>query len=85
MTRLGAFVLALCIAAAALPGLATAQAYPNKSVRLVVPFAPGGTTDLLARIISERMGATLGQPVVVENKAGRRRRDWRGGSCPVTA
>jgi tripartite-type tricarboxylate transporter receptor subunit TctC len=55
---------------AALPSLAIAQTYPNKPVRLVVPFAPGGTTDLLARVISVKMGATLGQSVVVENKAG---------------
>jgi len=70
MTRLRTLLLALSIAAAALPGVASAQAYPNKPVRLVVPFAPGGTTDLLARIISEKMGATLGQVVIVENKAG---------------
>jgi tripartite-type tricarboxylate transporter receptor subunit TctC len=62
--------LASLAAALTLPLSAMAQDYPNKPVRLIVPFAPGGTTDIVARIVSDRMGAALGQTVVVENKAG---------------
>ena len=47
-----------------------AQTYPNKPVRIIIPFAPGGTTDIVGRLISDRMGRELGQPVIIENRAG---------------
>jgi tripartite-type tricarboxylate transporter receptor subunit TctC len=53
-----------------LAGSVLAQAYPNRVVKLQVPFAPGGTTDIVARTIADPLGKALGQSVVIENKAG---------------
>ena len=49
---------------------ANAQAYPTRPIKVVVPFPPGGPTDGMARIISDRLSAVLGRPIVVENRGG---------------
>ncbi|WP_059413131.1 Bug family tripartite tricarboxylate transporter substrate binding protein [Cupriavidus basilensis] len=69
--RAGLAALA-CAAAALWPGLAGAQPgdYPNKPIRMIVGFAPGGPTDIVARVIGQALGDKLGQAIVVENRPG---------------
>ena len=63
--------VALAAALALAPALAAAQSdYPNKPIKLVIGFAPGGSTDIVGRIVAQKLSERLGQPVVVENRAG---------------
>ena len=66
MHRLCWALAALCLAFSA----AQAQTYPNKPIRLVVGFAPGGNTDTVARVVGQKLGERVGQQVIIENKAG---------------
>jgi len=67
--RIVVLVLALCAPAFA-AAQAAAQAFPSKPIRMIVPYAPGGATDVLARPIAQRLSEQVGQPVVVENRPG---------------
>ena len=58
------------IAACAFIGIAAAQAYPNRPIRLILPYPPGGNTDTVARIVTNQMSKRLGQPIVVDNRPG---------------
>jgi len=69
MTRRGMLAMALASGLAA-PALAQSSDFPNRPLRLVVPFPPGGGTDVLARIMAQKFGEWMGQPMVVENRAG---------------
>src|SRR5215471_3451091 len=63
LAGLGAFAISF-------PHSAAAQAYPNHPISLLVPWAPGGSTDILARIVGQHLHQSMGQPVVIENRTG---------------
>src|SRR5258707_5839367 len=63
-------VAALFAAATLNAGSAAAQTYPAKPIRLMVPFPPGGSTDIVARIVAQKLSAQPGQPLVIENRGG---------------
>ena len=65
MSRFTAFLITFLVAGAAL-----AQAYPNRPVRIIVPWPPGQATDIAARVVAEKLQGVLGQPFVVENRPG---------------
>ncbi len=67
---LGAAVCAVALMACGLPYTAAAQNYPARPIRIVVPFPAGGTTDIVARIVGQRMSESMGQPVIVDNRGG---------------
>ncbi|CAB3663914.1 Bug family tripartite tricarboxylate transporter substrate binding protein [Achromobacter pestifer] len=69
MNHTAARALALCVLAA-MPLITSAQAYPEKPVTMVVPFPPGGSTDVIGRLFAVKLGARLGQTIVIENKPG---------------
>ena len=66
MKRIGLLLICLCAAA----GPVRAQTYPAKAVRLIVPFAAGGSTDIIGRVIAQKLNEMWGQPVLVDNRAG---------------
>ena len=68
--RLSFLTTAFCVVLSVTSSAVWAQNYPNKVIKLQVPFAPGGTTDIVARVIADPLGKALGQSVIVENKAG---------------
>ncbi len=75
MTKVRSLAVAIALATGAVGtfGAVAAQAadkFPNKPIRVIVPFAPGGSTDIIARLVTQRMSQELGQPMVVENKGG---------------
>ena len=75
---LRAVKLVAALAALSLASAANAQEYPKRPISMIVPFAAGGTSDVIARVVAEEMAKSLGQPIVIENVAG------AGGSTALT-
>src|SRR5476649_48981 len=64
------WLLVAIVGALLLPGMVVAETYPSRSIKLVVPFPPGGPNDIIARIVAQRMSELLGQTVVIDNRGG---------------
>jgi len=62
--------IAVALAASLLPSLSPAQPFPSRPIKLIVPYPPGGNTDIVARVYSQRLAERLGQPVVIDNRGG---------------
>jgi tripartite-type tricarboxylate transporter receptor subunit TctC len=61
---------ALCAAVGIIPPVAQAQNYPTKTIRMIVPFPAGGATDIIARLVAQKLGETFGQQMIVDNRGG---------------
>src|SRR5262245_41499702 len=70
LTRRALLLAPLALAAAAMAGPAQADAWPDRPIRMVVAFSPGGPTDIIARVIARKLGDRLGQQIVIENRPG---------------
>jgi tripartite-type tricarboxylate transporter receptor subunit TctC len=70
ISRCAAFAFALALGSAGASGDAKAQAFPNRTITLVIPFAPGGSTSIVGRVIADRMSQLLGESIVVDNRPG---------------
>src|SRR6185436_12903978 len=69
-TFLRCLLAAACVVAWLAPLLAAAQAYPSRPIKFIVPYPPGGNTDIVGRTFAQKLAERLGQPVVIENRGG---------------